>query len=225
MILLVSLAGIVLIALLVYVVREAAVFKTTAELMRDKLEAIESAATRQVEERERVIRQKDEELSRQRRDTIQQISAIHEGFGTVKTQIEGLTQLQGKVGELNDLLKPQQLRGELGEVIVRNLLNDKLPKQYEEEYTFSDGKKVEFAIRMNDRLIPVDSKLQLEDYKRLRDADERQRPALRTACFLRLFPLSQRPSPLPGPFDDLAQTGFLLIRQRELARQPLLQRL
>ena len=127
-----------------------------------------------------MIRQKDEELSKQRRDTIQQISAIHEGFGTVKTQIEGLTQLQSKVGELNDLLKPQQLRGELGEVIVRNLLADKLPKQYEEEYTFSDGKKVEFAIRMNDRLIPVDSKLQLEDYKRLRDADERQRPALRT---------------------------------------------
>ena len=174
--LLVSLAGIVLIALLVYVVREAAVFKTTAELMRDKLEAIDSAATRQIEERERVIRQKDEELSRQRRE----ISAIHEGFGTVRTQIEGLAQLQGKVGELNDLLKPQQLRGELGEVIVRNLLADKLPKQYEEEYTFADGKKVEFAIRMNDRLIPVDSKLQLEDYKRLRDADERQRPALRT---------------------------------------------
>ena len=172
--------GAVLIALLVYVVREAAVFKTTAELMRDKLEAIESAATRQIEERERVIKQKDEELSRQRRDTIQQISAIHEGLGTVKTQIEGLTQLQGKVGELNDLLKPQQLRGELGEVIVRNLLADKLPKQYEEEHTFADGKKVEFVIRMNDRLIPVDSKFQVEDYKRVRNADERQRPALRT---------------------------------------------
>ena len=168
-----------LVALLVYVVREAAGFKTTAELIRAKLEAMEATATRHVEERERVIRQKDDELLKQRQDAIRQISEIHKGFGTVQNQIQGLTQLQGKVGELNDLLKPQQLRGELGEVIVRNLLNDKLPKQYEEEYTFSDGKKVEFAIRMNDRLIPVDSKLQLEDYKRVRDADERQRPALR----------------------------------------------
>ena len=167
-------------ALLVYVVREAAVFKTTAMLMKDKLEAIESASARQMEDRERLLRQKDDELLKQRRESVQQISEIHKGFGAVQAQIHGLTQLQSQVGELNDLLKPQQLRGELGEVIVRNLLADKLPKQYEEEYTFSDGKKVEFAIRMNNRLIPVDSKLQLEDYKRVRDADERQRPALRT---------------------------------------------
>ena len=72
------------------------------------------------------------------------------------------------------------MRGELGEVIVRNLLADKLPKQDEEDSTFSDGKKVEFAIRMNDTLIPIDSKLQLEDDKRMREADERQRPSLRT---------------------------------------------
>jgi len=98
----------------------------------------------------------------------------------VQHQIQGLQELHTRVGELNDLLKPQQLRGELGEVIVRNLLADKLPKQYAEEHTFSDGKKVEFVIRLRDRLIPVDSKLQLEDFKRMRQSDERQRPALRT---------------------------------------------
>ncbi|MBI2104616.1 MAG: DNA recombination protein RmuC [Candidatus Omnitrophica bacterium] len=168
------LAGGVVLALAVYILRQA------AQMIRHRLEALEQAARRQVEEREALIRQRSEELLQQRRETIEQIAAIHERFGQVQTQIQGLHELQGKVGELNDLLKPQQLRGELGEVIVRNLLADKLPKQYEEEHTFSDGKKVEFAIRLNDKLIPVDSKLQLEDYKRLRDADERQRPALRT---------------------------------------------
>ena len=190
------LCAIVLVALLIYVVREATVLKSTAtalqseladfktrgfdELIQTKLASLEQTAKRQLEERELLIRQKSEELSKQRQETMQQITAIHEGFGKIKTEIEGLRQLQGEVGELNDLLKPQQLRGELGEVIVRNLLADKLPKQYEEEHTFSDGKKVEFALRLNDKLIPVDPKLQLEDYKRMREADERQRPALRT---------------------------------------------
>ncbi len=185
-----------LLGLLVYIVREATVLKTTAAelktkleefktggfeaLIRGKLDALEDTARRQVEERERLLRQTSEELFRQQQATITQITEIHQGFGAVQAQIQGLRDLQSQVGALNDLLKPQQLRGELGEVIVRNLLADKLPKQYEEDYTFSDGRKVEFAIRLNDKLIPVDSKLQLEDYKRLREADERQRAVLRT---------------------------------------------
>lgn len=101
-------------------------------------------------------------------------------LGAVRVEIANLKELHVKVGELNDLLKPQQLRGELGEVIVRSLIADKLPRgQYEEDYTFADGKRVEFAIKLNDRFIPVDSKLQLESYRRLREADEPRRAAAR----------------------------------------------
>ncbi len=192
----IALFGVVLMGLVVYVVRESAALKSTAaalkleleafktrgfdELIRAKLMAVDDAHKRQVEERDALIRRANDEIAKQSQQTLQHITAIHQSFGEVSSKIQGLSDLQGKVGELNDLLKPQQLRGELGEVIVRNLLADKLPKQYEEDYTFSDGKKVEFVIRLSDKLIPVDSKLQLEDYKRVREADERQRPALRT---------------------------------------------
>lgn len=185
-----------LVALLIYVVREAAVLKTTAaslqseleqfktksvdELIRVRLADFESAAKKQLDDRERILKQQDSAIHQQRQEALQHLTEIHKAFGTVQAQMQGLRDLQPQIGELNNLLKPQQLRGELGEVIVRNLLADKLPKQYEEEHTFSDGKKVEFAIRLSDKLIPVDSKLQLEDYKRLREAEERQRPALRT---------------------------------------------
>jgi len=131
------------------------------KLIAEKLTLLTDKATQELESREKAI------------------GEFQKSFGVVTTKIDGLKELQTEVGELNDLLKPQQLRGELGEVIVRNLLADKLPKQYEEEYTFSDGKKVEFVIRLNQKLIPVDSKLQLEDFKRMREVDERQRQALR----------------------------------------------
>lgn len=149
-------------------------------LIGEKLTALTQKATQELEARERLIKEGRAELFQQQERYTKAAEAFNQSLGKVVSQLSGLTDLQGKVGELNDLLKPQQLRGELGEVIVRNLLADKLPKQYEEEHTFSDGKKVEFAIRLSDKLIPVDSKLQLEDYKRLREADERQRPALRT---------------------------------------------
>lgn len=181
-----------LLSLLIYAVRQAALLKASAAelgrelqefktrsfdaLIRAKLEPFERA----VQAREHLLQQQEAALSAQRQEALQKITAIHQGFGEVRTKIGQLSELQDKVGELNDLLKPQQLRGELGEVIVRNLLADKLPKQYEEDHTFSDGKKVEFAIRLGDKLIPVDSKLQVEAYKRLREAPESQRAALRT---------------------------------------------
>ncbi len=189
------LVAIVLLALVIYFAREATVLKTTASalqgelrqfkeggfdrLINDKLAILTRTATGELEDRERQIQQHRLELLEQQRRTSETIERIKTDFGTVTTKIAGLSELQHKVGELNDLLKPQQLRGELGEVIVRNLLADKLPKQYQEEHTFSDGKKVEFVIRLSDKLIPVDSKLQLEDFRRLREADERQRPVLR----------------------------------------------
>ncbi len=177
--------GVGVFAVLLYAVREAAVLKSTAVALKSELEEFKTRGfdeliRRKVEPLEQVARRQGDELIKQQQHSIQQITEIHKGFGAVQASIEELRNLQGKVGELNDLLKPQQLRGELGEVIVRTLLADKLPKQYEEEHTFSDGKKVEFALRLSEKLIPVDSKLQLEDYKRMRDADERQRPALRT---------------------------------------------
>lgn len=191
----VVLVAIVLLALVLYIVREATVLKTTASalqdelrqfkeggfdrLISDKLAVLTQKATEELAERERQLQQHRTELLDQQRRTSETIERIKTDFGIVTTKLTGLGELQSKVGELNDLLKPQQLRGELGEVLVRNLLADKLPRQYEEEYTFSDGKKIEFVIRLNNKLIPVDSKLQLEDFRRLREADERQRPALR----------------------------------------------
>lgn len=188
--------GLILLALVIYIVREATVLKTTAtalqaelqqfkeggfdRLISEKLSSLTQQAAEELEARERLIQQSRTELLEQQRRTVEATEQFKTDLGTVRTKIEALSELQNQVGELNDLLKPQQLRGELGEVIVRNLLADKLPKQYEEDYTFSDGKKVEFVIRLNDKLIPVDSKLQLEDFKRMREADERQRQVLRT---------------------------------------------
>ncbi|MBI3087596.1 MAG: DNA recombination protein RmuC [Candidatus Omnitrophica bacterium] len=149
------------------------------QLIAEKLALLTNKAMQELESREKAIRQVQQDLLEEGKKATAAAEKFKQDFGAVTTEIHSLQELQGKVGELNDLLKPQQLRGELGEVIVRNLLADKLPRQYEEDYAFSDGKRVEFVVRINDRLIPVDSKLQLEDFKRLREAEEPQRQAYR----------------------------------------------
>ena len=177
-----------LVALLIYIVREATTLKSSADSLQTELRQFKEGGF------EKLIGEKLTPLARQASDVHRQlleqeerqsaaVQQIQRDFGQVTAQISALGELQSKVGELNDLLKPQQLRGELGEVIVRTLISDKLPKsQYEQDYTFLDGKQVEFAIRLNDRLIPVDSKLPLDDYKRMQECtDETSRQAARTA--------------------------------------------
>lgn len=183
--------------LVVYVVRHTARLQATSEalqtqlqqfkeggfdrLVREKLAALTEQAAKELAARERLIQQSRTELVEQQRLATEAVEHFKTDLGRVTTQIASLSELHAKVGELNDLLKPQQLRGELGEVIVRTLIEDKLPRaQYEEEYAFADGKRVEFVVRLNERLVPIDSKLQLEDFKRMREAPEAERPRYRT---------------------------------------------
>jgi len=151
-------------------------------LVTEKLAILTQRATEALQSREQWIRQNKQELLDEVRKSATAAEQFQRELGIVSAHLMGLRELQGQVSELSGLLKPQQVRGELGEVIVRSILADKLPVgHYEENFTFLDGKQVEFAIRLNGRMIPVDSKLPLDDFKRLRESvDERGRQACRT---------------------------------------------
>jgi DNA recombination protein RmuC len=152
-------------------------------LVTEKLGVLTQRASEELERRELLIRELKTEVVGEQRRAAEAAERFQQDFGVVRAHLMGLRELQSQVSELNGLLKPQQFRGELGEMIVRNVLADKLPLGcFEENYTFLDGKQVEFVIRLSDRLIAIDSKLPLDDFKRMRDAtDDRQRQACRTA--------------------------------------------
>jgi DNA recombination protein RmuC len=81
------------------------------------------------------------------------------------------------LARLEQALRPPKARGGFGELLLENLLRDRLPPSaYEMQYTFDSGERVDAIVRA-DRTIPVDSKFPLDNYIRLVDAetdDERQ---------------------------------------------------
>jgi DNA recombination protein RmuC len=81
------------------------------------------------------------------------------------------------LARLEQALRPPKARGGFGELLLENLLRDRLPPSaYEMQYTFDSGERVDAIVRA-DRTIPVDSKFPLDNYIRLSDAetdDERQ---------------------------------------------------
>jgi DNA recombination protein RmuC len=114
--------------------------------------------------------------------------ATQRSTGETTTQIvEKLGKLDGTAAQMlaraNDLakleqaLRPPKARGGFGELLLENLLRDRLPPSaYAMQHTFPSGERVDAVVRAG-QLIPVDSKFPLDNFHRIVESasdDERQ---------------------------------------------------
>jgi len=83
---------------------------------------------------------------------------------------------------LQNVLQNPKQRGVLGEYYLDQILKNLLPPgSYELQYKMGDGVTVDAVIKLDDRLLPIDSKFSLENYNRLIEAKPEDRPALERA--------------------------------------------
>jgi DNA recombination protein RmuC len=101
---------------------------------------------------------------------------------------EATTQMNERVRDLARLeqaLRPPKARGGFGELLLGNLLRDRLPPDaYELQYTFPSGERVDAVIRV-DRLVPVDAKFPLDNFQRAFEAESDDERALAEKAFAR----------------------------------------
>lgn len=102
------------------------------------------------------------------------------------TSLEKTNQQVGDIaGELktlqNVLANPKQ-RGVLGEFYLKQILENMLPPgAFELQYRLGEGMVVDAAIKLDNKILPIDSKFSLENYNRLIEAKPEARPALERA--------------------------------------------
>ncbi len=100
--------------------------------------------------------------------------SMHQVFKEVAAELvklgEGHKQVVGfadQLKNLQDILKNPKQRGILGEYYLETMLKNVLPPgQYQLQYGFKDGAKVDAVIFVKDKVIPIDSKFSLENYQR-----------------------------------------------------------
>jgi DNA recombination protein RmuC len=105
----------------------------------------------------------------------------------VKSSREVLGKIQLQLGEvqqaskglslasqaLQTVLTGAKTRGGLGEVTLERLLADTLPvSSYKMQYRFSTGEAVDAVVYLRDRLLPIDSKFPIADYRRVVEESE-----------------------------------------------------
>lgn len=105
---------------------------------------------------------------------VQSLENVQKGLGEMKV-------LAKDTRELREVLTNVKNRGNFGEVFLGKLLADLLaPGQFLENVEIRSGKRVEFAVKFPGSgnqpvLLPIDSKFPIESYRRLMEAEDKER--------------------------------------------------
>jgi len=101
-------------------------------------------------------------------DQTRALRDVHERLGALGEATKRLEMMGTAVTEVQQLLQVPKLRGTIGEVWLEELLRQILPaSHYQMQYMFRSGERVDAALRVGDRLVPVDAKFPLEACQRL----------------------------------------------------------
>lgn len=123
-----------------------------------------------------------EQMLKQSAASQQVIKDITEKLTSLEKTNQQVGDIAGELKSLQNVLQNPKQRGVLGEFYLKQILENMLPPSaYEMQHRMGDGLIVDAIIRLDDKILPIDSKFSLENYNRLVEAKSAERPALEKA--------------------------------------------
>ncbi|MGD8633797.1 MAG: DNA recombination protein RmuC, partial [Anaerolineales bacterium] len=115
------------------------------------------------------------ETSQYQRGTSESFVQIQQNLGQLTEAGRHMEQVGKEIAGLSDLLRAPKLRGGIGELFLGDLLAQMLAsEQYELQYTFQSGERVDAVIKLAAGMVPVDSKFPLESFQRLLNIEDEE---------------------------------------------------
>jgi len=158
-------------------------------VLRAELQALRSESARQLAERNGEVDRRLEAMTatmdRRLETATKTTSAIHQQLGRLGQANAEILARANDLKKLEQALRPPKARGGFGELLLGNLLRDRLPQgAYELQYGFRTGERVDAVIRV-ERLVPIDAKFPLDNFERLADAETDDERLLHERAFSR----------------------------------------
>lgn len=154
----------VLVIIAVFINRRLTELKEAQKPSDELLEIIKMLQTGSKEDRKVLLSSLQENtraLNERLDNAARVISAVQKNIGEFSEIGRGMKDLQ-------EFLQSPKLRGNVGEQVLKELLNQFLPKaSFNLQYTFKSGEKVDAAIKTSAGIIPVDSKFPMENFRRM----------------------------------------------------------
>src|SRR5215211_5647229 len=158
-------------------------------LLRGELQALRVDAAQQLTERNAEVDRRLEAMTatmdRRLETTTKTTTAIHQQLGQLGQANAEILARANDLKKLEQALRPPKARGGFGELLLENLLRDRLPHDsFQVQYGFKTGERVDAVIKV-ERLVPIDAKFPLDNFERLADAETDDERALYEKAFAR----------------------------------------
>ena len=96
---------------------------------------------------------------------------FEDGYGQMARELGIVQEIGHAMRDFQDFLKSPKLRGNIGEQILRDLLEQILPKSnFSLQYQFQEGQIVDAIVKTKQGIIPIDSKFPLEGFRKIAQA-------------------------------------------------------
>lgn len=148
------------------------------------------------------------------------LRALHERLALIDKAQGNITELSGRVVELQQILANKQTRGTFGQGRMEAIVEDALPRHaYDFQYTLSNGRRPDCVIHIpNDSaVLVIDAKFPLEGWSAVKEAsseeeDKAARARFRNDVKVHIKAISERYF-LPGETQD---TAFMFVPSESL---------
>ncbi|MFH1426740.1 MAG: DNA recombination protein RmuC [Candidatus Kerfeldbacteria bacterium] len=89
-------------------------------------------------------------------------------IGAVGKELGAMQEIGRNMQALQDFLKSPKLRGNIGEQVLKQMLNQYFPTHlFALQYKFNNGQMVDAIIKTDNGIIPIDSKFPMENYQKM----------------------------------------------------------
>jgi DNA recombination protein RmuC len=110
----------------------------------------------------------DQKLMSQMKVFNERLDRASETMQHVQKSIGEFSEIGRSMQQLQEFLQSPKLRGNIGEQVLKELLNQCLPPDcFTLQYGFKNGEKVDAVIKTVNGLIPIDSKFPMSNFKRM----------------------------------------------------------
>ena len=148
-----------------------------------ELQQVTAEVNRRLQDGMALMQEAQKTMGQRLDDASRAVTEVHGQLGALGESTRRMEQVGRDIAGLEQILRAPKIRGGFGETLLERLLAEILPTEsYRLQHGFRSGDKVDAAIVVADRLVPVDSKFPLENFRRmLEEPDEERRRQSRRA--------------------------------------------
>lgn len=114
-------------------------------------------------------------LRKSNKDLNERLDKAAEVIGKVQKNIGEMSEIGRGMQELQQFLQSPKLRGNIGEEVLKDLIEQAFPKgKFHLQYSFKSGNKVDAAIKTAGGIIPIDSKFPMENFQKIAKSENKK---------------------------------------------------